>query len=266
MQILIGIIINIVILAVVLPLFYVYIVSKARDRLEKETVSKAREEIEALVKEFNNIALSRISLLEDAIARAGKITNELNNGNISDINIKTNNDKLVNTSESVQKQNNLIEKAEETNKNTSDDNAAVSNQKKRLDIVVEDENIQTNIIPQSNNTINKQDDIKKEEVKKVNKKNNIDTSAKAIDDKAKKEAIERLRSRLDRTIKSKMSIYDKKEDKKASVPEVNNSDEDSAKNDNIIKLYKAGFSKEEIAKKLNCSITEVDIVIDLELE
>ena len=53
MQIVISIIINIVILAVTLPLFYIYIVSKARERLEKETMSKAREEIEALVKEFN---------------------------------------------------------------------------------------------------------------------------------------------------------------------------------------------------------------------
>ena len=35
-------------------------------------------------------------------------------------------------------------------------------------------------------------------------------------------------------------------------------------NENIIKLYKEGFSKEEISKKLNCAITEIDIVIDME--
>ena len=81
MQILVSVIINIILLAVVLPLFYVYIVSKARERLEKETMSKAREEIEALVKEFNNIALSRISILEDAIVRANRLASELNGKN-----------------------------------------------------------------------------------------------------------------------------------------------------------------------------------------
>ena len=42
-------------------------------------MSKAREEIEALVKEFNNIALSRISILEDSIVRANRLVKELNN-------------------------------------------------------------------------------------------------------------------------------------------------------------------------------------------
>ena len=78
MQILISIIINVIILAVVMPLFYVYIVSRARERLEKEVIKKARYEIEALVKEFNNIALSRISLLEDAITRANNLNKQLN--------------------------------------------------------------------------------------------------------------------------------------------------------------------------------------------
>ena len=78
MQILISVIVNIIILAVVMPLFYVYIVSRARERLEKEVIKKARDEIEALVKEFNNIALSRISLLEDAITRANNLNKQLN--------------------------------------------------------------------------------------------------------------------------------------------------------------------------------------------
>ena len=78
MQILISVIINIIILAVALPLFYIYIVSRARERLERETTSKAREEIEALVKEFNNIALSRISILEDAINRADELLKKMN--------------------------------------------------------------------------------------------------------------------------------------------------------------------------------------------
>ena len=89
MQIFISVIINIIILSVALPLFYIYIVSRARERLERETTSKAREEIEALVKEFNNIALSRISILEDAINRANELLKKMNidnqNNNSEDI-------------------------------------------------------------------------------------------------------------------------------------------------------------------------------------
>ena len=248
MQILVSIVINIVILAVVLPLFYIYIVSKARERLEKETMSKAREEIEALVKEFNNIALSRISILEDAITRANKLTGEL-----------TSNNKEIRTEE------NTIKEVKE-NKEEINNNITIHTENKKLDIRVEDENVQLNIKPEENKKEVKE--IKKEEVKKTVKKNNIDTAAKAIDDEARKEAIERLRSKLDRTIKSNMSIYDKNNDtdKKISKEEDNTAVSLDDKNANIIKLYKEGMSKEDIAKKLNCSITEIDIVIDLELE
>lgn len=248
MQILISVIINITILAVVLPLFYIYIVSKARERLEKETMSKAREEIEALVKEFNNIALSRISILEDAITRANKLTGEL-----------TSNNKEIRTEE------NTIKEVKE-NKEEINNNITIHTENKKLDIRVEDENVQLNIKPEENKKEVKE--IKKEEVKKTVKKNNIDTAAKAIDDEARKEAIERLRSKLDRTIKSNMSIYDKNNDtdKKISKEEDNTAVSSDDKNANIIKLYKEGMSKEDIAKKLNCSITEIDIVIDLELE
>lgn len=248
MQILISVIINITILAVVLPLFYIYIVSKARERLEKETMSKAREEIEALVKEFNNIALSRISILEDAITRANKLTGEL-----------TSNNKEIHTEEHTIKE--VKENKEEINNNIT-----IHTENKKLDIRVEDENVQLNIKPEENKKEVKE--IKKEEVKKTVKKNNIDTAAKAIDDEARKEAIERLRSKLDRTIKSNMSIYDKNNDtdKKISKEEDNTAVSLDDKNANIIKLYKEGMSKEDIAKKLNCSITEIDIVIDLELE
>ncbi|MDO6993050.1 hypothetical protein Q5M87_03400 [Brachyspira innocens] len=251
MQILISVIINITILAVVLPLFYIYIVSKARERLEKETMSKAREEIEALVKEFNNIALSRISILEDAITRANKITGEL-----------TSNNKEIRTED------NAIKKVKE-NKEEVNNNITIHTEKKKLDIRVEDENVQLNIKPEENKKeVKENKEIKKEEVKKTVKKNNIDTAAKAIDDEARKEAIERLRSKLDRTIKSNMSIYDKNNDtdKKISKEEYNTAVSSDDKNANIIKLYKEGMSKEDIAKKLNCSITEIDIVIDLELE
>ncbi|WP_157153178.1 hypothetical protein [Brachyspira murdochii] len=251
MQILISVIINIIILAVVLPLFYIYIVSKARERLEKETMSKARDEIEALVKEFNNIALSRISILEDAITRANKLTGEL-----------TSNNKEIHTED------NTIKEVKE-NKEEVNNNITIHTEKKKLDIRVEDENVQLNIKPEENKKeVKENKEVKKEEVKKTVKKNNIDTAAKAIDDEARKEAIERLRSKLDRTIKSNMSIYDKHNDtdKKISKEEDNTTVSSDDKNANIIKLYKEGMSKEDIAKKLNCSITEIDIVIDLELE
>ncbi|WP_026364359.1 hypothetical protein [Brachyspira innocens] len=253
MQILISVIINITILAVVLPLFYIYIVSKARERLEKETMSKARDEIEALVKEFNNIALSRISILEDAITRANKLTGEL-----------TSNNKEIRTED------NTIKEVKE-NKEEVNNNITIHTEKKKLDIRVEDENVQLNIKPEEKENkkeVKENKEIKKEEIKKTIKKNNIDTAAKAIDDEARKEAIERLRSKLDRTIKSNMSIYDKNNDtdKKISKEEDNTAVSSDDKNANIIKLYKEGMSKEDIAKKLNCSITEIDIVIDLELE
>ena len=253
MQILISVIINVIILAVVLPLFYIYIVSKARERLEKETMSKAREEIEALVKEFNNIALSRISILEDAITRANKLTGEL-----------TSNNKEIRTEDNTMKE--VKESKEEVNNNIT-----IHTERKKLDIRVEDENVQLNIKPEEKENkkeVKENKEIKKEEVKKTVKKNNIDTAAKAIDDEARKEAIERLRSKLDRTIKSNMSIYDKNNDtdKKISKEEDNTAVSSDDKNANIIKLYKEGMSKEDIAKKLICSITEIDIVIDLELE
>lgn len=288
MQIFISIIINVIILAVTLPLFYIYIVSKARERLEKETVSKAREEIEALVKEFNNIALSRISILEDAITRANKLAKDLNVQDTVAINnnIKKDSEEVKESKkEEIKKEEVIIEnKAEipqpteqqiEQNENVVID--ANNIQKKKLDIRVDDENIKTTVKPASaekkesktdnasasNKETANTSEVKKDE-KKVTKKNNIDTAIKAIDDKAKQEALERLRSKLDKTIKTKMSIYDK--DEKKSSKTIDDSDTDSDKNANIIKLYKEGLTKEEIAKKLKCSITEIDIVIDLEIE
>lgn len=288
MQIFISIIINVIILAVTLPLFYIYIVSKARERLEKETVSKAREEIEALVKEFNNIALSRISILEDAITRANKLAKDLNVQDTVAINnnIKKDTEEVKESKkEEIKKEEVIIEnKAEipqpteqpiEQNENVVID--ANNIQKKKLDIRVDDENVKTTVKPASaekkesktdnasasNKETTNTAEVKKDE-KKVTKKNNIDTAIKAIDDKAKQEALERLRSKLDKTIKTKMSIYDK--DEKKSSKTIDDSDTDSDKNANIIKLYKEGLTKEEIAKKLKCSITEIDIVIDLEIE
>ena len=41
-----------------------------------------------------------------------------------------------------------------------------------------------------------------------------------------------------------------------------NSDE-KIKHENILKLHKEGLSSKEIAAKLKCSLTEVDIIIEL---
>lgn len=280
MQIVISIIINIVILAVTLPLFYIYIVSKARERLEKETMSKAREEIEALVKEFNNIALSRISILEDSIVRANRLVKELNNfqNDKKYNNIKNNNNAAV--KEEIKIEENIDKTTEEKKldisvqepKNIKSNNNIVMNNEeknKKLDIRVDDNNTKINSKTEKTEKIEKAE-IKEEkkETKPKPKKNNIDTAAKAIDDEARREVIEKLRSKLDRTIKTNMAIYDKPiEDKTIAFVNdpLDTTVKDSNKNENIIKLYKQGFSKEEIAKKLNCSITEIDIVIDLEL-
>lgn len=278
MQIVISIIINIVILAVTLPLFYIYIVSKARERLEKETMSKAREEIEALVKEFNNIALSRISILEDSIVRANRLVKELNNfqNDKKDNNIKNNNNAAVkkeikieeNIDKTTEEKKLDISVQEPKNIESNNNNIVMNNEdkNKKLDIRVDDNNTKIN---------SKTEKIEKAEIKEEKKetkpkpkKNNIDTAAKAIDDEARREVIEKLRSKLDRTIKTNMAIYDKPiEDKTIAFVNdpLDTTVKDSNKNENIIKLYKQGFSKEEIAKKLNCSITEIDIVIDLEL-
>ena len=282
MQIVISVIINIVILAVTLPLFYIYIVSKARERLEKETMSKAREEIEALVKEFNNIALSRISILEDSIVRANRLVKELNNlqNGKKDNNINNTAAAIkeeIKTEENTNKQEEkkLDVSVQEPKNTESNKNVVMNNEtkNKKLDIRVEDD-IKINSKEEKKENTEKiekpeKQDRKEEVVKPKPKKSNIDTAAKAIDDEARREVIEKLRNKLDRTIKTNMAIYDKPiEDKTIAV--VNDSLDSTAKgynkNDDIIKLYKQGISKEEIAKKLNCSITEIDIVIDLNLD
>ncbi|CRF32905.1 hypothetical protein BRSU_1101 [Brachyspira suanatina] len=278
MQILISVIINVVILAVTLPLFYIYIVSKARERLEKETMSKAREEIEALVKEFNNIALSRISILEDSIVRATRLIKELNsfqndkkdNNNINDPAVVVKEE--IKSEENINKQEEKkidvsVQEPKNIESNNSNKNVVMNNEdkNKKLDIRVDDNNTKINSKTEKTEKIEKEE---KKEIKPKPKKNNIDTAAKAIDDEARREVIEKLRSKLDRTIKNNMAIYDKPiEDKTIAYVNdpLDNTIKDSDKNEDIIKLYKQGFSKEEIAKKLNCSITEIDIVIDLEL-
>ena len=196
MQILISVIINIIILAVALPLFYIYIVSRARERLERETTSKAREEIEALVKEFNNIALSRISILEDAINRADELLKKMNIDN--------------------QDNNNEVKSKNHTN---------------NLNIKIEDI---------ENKIEDKESEIQIIENKNENKKENIKEFANGLNKDFREE------------------LKDKTENKNDNI------ENQKTINENIIKLYKEGFSKEEISKKLNCAITEIDIVIDME--
>ncbi|WP_300369935.1 hypothetical protein [Brachyspira sp.] len=265
MQILISVMINIVILAVTLPLFYIYIVSKARDRLEKETMTKAREEIEALVKEFNNIALSRISILEDSIVRANRLIKELNGfQDKSNKNLK----ETINEKENKNQKNEQIEVIIEKNDDIKE-NENIQNENKKLDIRVDDNSVKSNKKEEKDKEEkNTETKTNREEIKSKPKKNNIDTAVKAIDDEARKEVIEKLRSKLDKTIKTNMAIYDKPiEDKTIALVNepLENSIKGNNKNDDIIRLYKEGLNKEEIAKRLNCSITEIDIVIDLNM-
>lgn len=218
MQIFISVIINIIILAVALPLFYIYIVSRARERLERETTSKAREEIEALVKEFNNIALSRISILEDAINRANELLKKMN---------------IDNQNNSNNSNNNVEEKLKETTNN--------------LNVKIEDiENINNNKI-----------ENKKNEIQIIENKNEIKKEfTREFGSGLNRESREELRNKLD--IAFKKNIYNK-----ADKTE-NDKENEKTNNENIIKLYKEGFSKEEISKKLNCAMTEIDIVLDME--
>lgn len=221
MQIFISVIINIIILAVALPLFYIYIVSRARERLERETTSKAREEIEALVKEFNNIALSRISILEDAINRANELLKKMNIDNQNNSNYPNNFN------------NNIIEEKKETTNN--------------LNVKIEDiENINNNKI-----------ENKKNEIQIIENKNEIKKEfTREFGSGLNRESREELRNKLD--IAFKKNIYNK-----ADKTE-NDKENEKTNNENIIKLYKEGFSKEEISKKLNCAMTEIDIVLDME--
>lgn len=221
MQIFISVIINIIILAVALPLFYIYIVSRARERLERETTSKAREEIEALVKEFNNIALSRISILEDAINRANELLKKMNIDNQN------------NSNNSNNFNNNIIEEKKETTNN--------------LNVKIEDiENINNNKI-----------ENKKNEIQIIENKNEIKKEfTREFGSGLNRESREELRNKLD--IAFKKNIYNKVDKTE------NDKENEETNNENIIKLYKEGFSKEEISKKLNCAMTEIDIVLDME--
>ncbi len=77
MHILYSILAVVVVLAIVLPLFYIYIISRVRERLEKEVISSVRDEINALVREFNRVSLSNIGMLEHLTIRSKEILREV---------------------------------------------------------------------------------------------------------------------------------------------------------------------------------------------
>ncbi|MEI0596717.1 hypothetical protein [Brachyspira pilosicoli] len=273
MQILISIIINVIILAVVMPLFYVYIVSRARERLEKEVIKKARDEIEALVKEFNNIALSRISLLEDAITRANNLNKQLNEKDPQFSQLKEKKEAALNANikmkydvSSLDEKNILDIKVEDDKKDITEENEEKIkeslNNNNILDITIEktekiekeNKQIEENNIKE---TIKEDNNSKKEEIK-ISRYDEI----RKIKENSKKEAIEKLRKQLDMTIRNNITLNRNNNSEDNSSANDYNSDE-KIKHENILKLHKEGLSNKEIAAKLKCSLTEVDIIIEL---
>ncbi|WP_455145226.1 hypothetical protein [Brachyspira pilosicoli] len=273
MQILISIIINVIILAVVMPLFYVYIVSRARERLEKEVIKKARDEIEALVKEFNNIALSRISLLEDAITRANNLNKQLNEKDPQFSQLKENKEAALNANikmkydvSSLDEKNILDIKVEDDKKDITEENDEKNkeslNNNNILDITIEktekiekeNKQIEENNIKE---TIKEDNNSKKEEIK-ISRYDEI----RKIKENSKKEAIEKLRKQLDMTIRNNITLNRNNNSEDNNSANDYNSDE-KIKHENILKLHKEGLSNKEIAAKLKCSLTEVDIIIEL---
>ena len=260
MQILISIIINVIILAVVIPLFYIYIVSRARERLEKEVIKKARDEIEALVKEFNNIALSRISLLEDAITRASNLNKQLieKDPQIKELkekkeaNLNTNIKMKYGDSQATEK--NVLDIKIEDNKNSvieesiEQNKEALNNDKDNniLDIIIEKTEKEDKQF---------EDNSKKEEIK-TSRYDEI----RKMKENSKKEAIEKLRKQLDMTIRNNISLNrNNNSENNNSTPNPN----EKIKHDNILRLHKEGLTNKEIATQLKCSLTEVDIIIEL---
>ncbi|WP_157148589.1 hypothetical protein [Brachyspira pilosicoli] len=276
MQILISIIINVIILAVVMPLFYVYIVSRARERLEKEVIKKARDEIEALVKEFNNIALSRISLLEDAITRANNLNKQLNEKDPQFSQLKEKKEAALNANikmkydvSALDEKNILDIKVEDDKKDITEENEEKNkeslnnnnnnNNNNILDITIEKIEKENKQIEENNvkETIKEDNNSKKEEIK-ISRYDEI----RKIKENSKKEAIEKLRKQLDMTIRNNITLNRNNNSEDNNSANDYNSDE-KIKHENILKLHKEGLSNKEIAAKLKCSLTEVDIIIEL---
>ena len=260
MQILISIIINVIILAVVIPLFYIYIVSRARERLEKEVIKKARDEIEALVKEFNNIALSRISLLEDAITRASNLNKQLieKDPQIKELkekkeaNLNTNIKMKYGDSQATEK--NVLDIKIEDNKNSVIEESIEQN-KEALNNDKDNNILDITIEKMEKEDKQFEDNSKKEEIK-TSRYDEI----RKMKENSKKEAIEKLRKQLDMTIRNNISLNrNNNSENNNSTPNPN----EKIKHDNILRLHKEGLTNKEIATQLKCSLTEVDIIIEL---
>lgn len=253
MQILISIIINVIILAVVMPLFYVYIVSRARERLEKEVIKKARDEIEALVKEFNNIALSRISLLEDAITRANNLNKQLNEKDPQFSQLKEKKEATLNANIKMKYDVSSLDEKNILDIKVEDDKKDITIEKTEK-IEKENKQIEENNVKE---TIKEDNNSKKEEIK-ISRYDEI----RKIKENSKKEAIEKLRKQLDMTIRNNITLNRNNNSEDNNSANDYNSNE-KIKHENILKLHKEGLSNKEIAAKLKCSLTEVDIIIEL---
>lgn len=192
MQILIAVGVNILILAVVLPLFYILITSRTRERLEDEAIKKVRDELSGLVREFNNTAITNVTLLEDNIKYAQSVLRELRD--IENRNIVSKN---ISSTDFYTKENNSSKLAMQ-----------MPTAKK----------VKTSKI------------IKDDGVKKSNQKFSY---------------VEENRVRL---------IAD--EDLQDSVKDI-------YKKEAIINLYKNGLSVQDIAVETECSITEINLVLDM---
>ena len=86
-----------------------------------------------------------------------------------------------------------------------------------------------------------------------------------LKENSKKEAIERLRNQLDLTIRNNINLNRNNNNSKDIINDSNNTNntDEKTRHDNILKLHKEGLSNKEIATQLKCSLTEVDIVIEL---
>ena len=100
-----------------------------------------------------------------------------------------------------------------------------------------------------------EDNSKKEEIK-ISRYDEI----RKIRENSKKEAIEKLRKQLDMTIRNNISL-NRNNNLEDNTPAYN--PDEKIKHDNILKLHKEGLSNKEIATQLKCSLTEVDIIIEL---
>ena len=140
----------------------------------------------------------------------------------------------------------ITEENEEKNKESLNSNK----ENNILDITIENEDKQ--IIE---NTPPKKEEIKTSRYDEIRK----------IKENSKKEAIERLRNQLDLTIRNNINLNRNNNNSKDIINDSNNTNntDEKARHDNILKLHKEGLSNKEIATQLRCSLTEVDIVIEL---